>query len=192
MSFIPRSSCSISLVARSLSFYSCATSPRLNLPRSHLPFHHSSPVRFTSSSPSSSLSSSSSGKLEMSDTNQGGDSSKKTYHKKATGEALTTVKNHAKQEDLKLYGSCFWYVPPRPILTLKCTYISKPFRPTSLDLPRAQIHPLPIHRSRPVQKASIAARRQPARPGPRNPPRPNMEHPRIHRHNGVPRRPIPH
>ncbi|KAL1653490.1 hypothetical protein SLS61_004000 [Didymella pomorum] len=38
---------------------------------------------------------------------QGGDSSKKTYHKKATGNALTTVKNHAKEEDLKLYGSCF-------------------------------------------------------------------------------------
>ncbi|KAF2197088.1 hypothetical protein GQ43DRAFT_444542 [Delitschia confertaspora ATCC 74209] len=31
----------------------------------------------------------------------------KTYHKKATGEALTTVKNHSKEEDLILYGSCF-------------------------------------------------------------------------------------
>jgi glutathione S-transferase len=50
----------------------------------------------------------------MTDTNQGGDSSKKSYHKKETGSALTTVKNHAKEEDLKLYGSCFWYV----ILTL--------------------------------------------------------------------------
>ncbi|KAF1841130.1 uncharacterized protein K460DRAFT_371121 [Cucurbitaria berberidis CBS 394.84] len=37
----------------------------------------------------------------------GGDSSKKTYHKKATGNALTTVKNHSKDDDLKLYGSCF-------------------------------------------------------------------------------------
>ncbi|KAL8800053.1 MAG: hypothetical protein Q9182_005453 [Xanthomendoza sp. 2 TL-2023] len=31
----------------------------------------------------------------------------KTYHKKATGEALATVKKHAKDHDLKLYGSCF-------------------------------------------------------------------------------------
>ncbi|CAO2650718.1 Nn.00g020100.m01.CDS01 [Neocucurbitaria sp. VM-36] len=38
---------------------------------------------------------------------QGGDPSKKTYHKKATGNALTTVKNHSKDDDLKLYGSCF-------------------------------------------------------------------------------------
>ncbi|KAF1974993.1 hypothetical protein BU23DRAFT_552831 [Bimuria novae-zelandiae CBS 107.79] len=38
---------------------------------------------------------------------QGGDSTKKTYHKKATGNALVTVKSHAKDEDLKLYGSCF-------------------------------------------------------------------------------------
>lgn len=43
----------------------------------------------------------------MTDTNQGGDSSKKTYHKKATGNALTTVKNHSKEGDLKLYGSAF-------------------------------------------------------------------------------------
>lgn len=44
----------------------------------------------------------------MTDTNQGGDASKKTYHKKATGNALTTVKSHSKEDDLKLYGSCFW------------------------------------------------------------------------------------
>ena len=49
-------------------------------------------------------------KQKMTDTNQGGDSSKKTYHKKATGNALITVNKHAKEEDLKLYGSCFWYV----------------------------------------------------------------------------------
>lgn len=59
----------------------------------------------------------------MTDTNQGGDATKKTYHKKATGNALTTVKNHSKEDELKLYGSAFWYVllpllPPRtPILT---------------------------------------------------------------------------
>ncbi|KAL6703196.1 hypothetical protein ACN47E_010125 [Coniothyrium glycines] len=38
---------------------------------------------------------------------QGGDASKKTYHKKATGNALTTVKVHSKEDDLKLYGSAF-------------------------------------------------------------------------------------
>ncbi|KAF2003307.1 hypothetical protein P154DRAFT_429039 [Amniculicola lignicola CBS 123094] len=39
--------------------------------------------------------------------NQGGDTTKKTYHKKATGNALVTVKNHSKDDELKLYGSCF-------------------------------------------------------------------------------------
>lgn len=34
-------------------------------------------------------------------------SDKKTYHKKATGLALTTVKKHSKEHDMKLYGSCF-------------------------------------------------------------------------------------
>ncbi|OCL01324.1 hypothetical protein AOQ84DRAFT_329167 [Glonium stellatum] len=34
-------------------------------------------------------------------------SEKKTYHKKATGNASNTVKKHSKEEDLKLYGSCF-------------------------------------------------------------------------------------
>ena len=32
----------------------------------------------------------------------------KTYHKKATGVALNTVKKHSKDHELKLYGSCFW------------------------------------------------------------------------------------
>lgn len=44
----------------------------------------------------------------MTDANQGGDPTKKTYHKKATGNALITVKSHSKEEELKLYGSCFW------------------------------------------------------------------------------------
>lgn len=35
-------------------------------------------------------------------------SDKKTYHKKATGLALTTAKKHSKDHDMKLYGSCFW------------------------------------------------------------------------------------
>jgi len=43
----------------------------------------------------------------MTDANQGGDATKKTYHKKATGNAWITVKNHAKEKDLKLYGSAF-------------------------------------------------------------------------------------
>ncbi|KAH5337077.1 hypothetical protein HBI50_016600 [Parastagonospora nodorum] len=38
---------------------------------------------------------------------QGGDPTKKTYHKKATGNAWTTVKNHSQENDLKLYGSAF-------------------------------------------------------------------------------------
>ncbi|KAF9740539.1 hypothetical protein PMIN06_001615 [Paraphaeosphaeria minitans] len=38
---------------------------------------------------------------------QGGDPTKKTYYKKATGNALVTVKNRSKEEDLKLFGSCF-------------------------------------------------------------------------------------
>ena len=32
----------------------------------------------------------------------------KTYHKKATGNALATVKKHSKDNVLKLFGSCFW------------------------------------------------------------------------------------
>lgn len=52
---------------------------------------------------------------KMTDRNQGGDASKKTYHKKATGNALTTVKTHSKDNDLKLYGSAFWYVQSRTL-----------------------------------------------------------------------------
>jgi glutathione S-transferase len=36
----------------------------------------------------------------------------KTYHKKATGQAQLTVKKHSKECDLKLFASCFWYLPP--------------------------------------------------------------------------------
>jgi len=43
----------------------------------------------------------------MTDANQNNQSEKKTYHKKATGNASNTVKKHSKEEDLKLYGSCF-------------------------------------------------------------------------------------
>ncbi|KAF2131682.1 hypothetical protein P153DRAFT_365252 [Dothidotthia symphoricarpi CBS 119687] len=38
---------------------------------------------------------------------QGGDASKKTYYKKATGNALTTAETHSEENSLKLYGSCF-------------------------------------------------------------------------------------
>lgn len=35
-------------------------------------------------------------------------SEQKTYHKRATGSALSTVKKRSKDHDLKLIGSCFW------------------------------------------------------------------------------------
>ncbi|TKX27555.1 glutathione transferase-like protein [Elsinoe australis] len=41
------------------------------------------------------------------DPNQGGDPTKKTYNKKATGEALKTAEAHEADNDLKLFGSCF-------------------------------------------------------------------------------------
>ncbi|KAL1306956.1 hypothetical protein AAFC00_005593 [Neodothiora populina] len=41
------------------------------------------------------------------DANQNGDPNKKSYHKKATGDALKTVEAHAQENDLKLFGSCF-------------------------------------------------------------------------------------
>ena len=37
-------------------------------------------------------------------------SEQKTYHKKATGIALGTVKRHSREHELKLFGSCFWSV----------------------------------------------------------------------------------
>ena len=39
-------------------------------------------------------------------------SEQKTYHRKATGPALATVKRHSKDHELKLFGSCFWYATP--------------------------------------------------------------------------------
>lgn len=38
------------------------------------------------------------------------DAEQKQYHKRATGLALATVKKRSKDSELKLYGSCFWYV----------------------------------------------------------------------------------
>jgi glutathione S-transferase len=45
----------------------------------------------------------------MTETNQNGvkEKEKKTYHKKATGDALETVLLHAQDDVLRLYGSCF-------------------------------------------------------------------------------------
>ncbi|KAF2743148.1 glutathione S-transferase [Sporormia fimetaria CBS 119925] len=43
----------------------------------------------------------------MTDASQNGNATKKTYHKKATGDALLTVEQHSKEEDLQIYGSCF-------------------------------------------------------------------------------------
>ncbi len=45
----------------------------------------------------------------------GGASSKaspKSYHKEATGTAMQTVRKHASDHELKLYGSCFWCAVP--------------------------------------------------------------------------------
>lgn len=40
-------------------------------------------------------------------TNGDGQTTQKTYHKRATGQAQATVKRHAREADLKLFGSCF-------------------------------------------------------------------------------------
>lgn len=41
------------------------------------------------------------------DPNQGGDATKKSYHKSPTGAALQTANAHSADHDLQLYGSCF-------------------------------------------------------------------------------------
>ncbi|KAL7276132.1 hypothetical protein RUND412_000895 [Rhizina undulata] len=50
-------------------------------------------------------------KKEMKKAQGGGESdgnkSQKTYHKKASGQAMQTVKRHSKNNELKLFGSCF-------------------------------------------------------------------------------------
>jgi hypothetical protein len=45
---------------------------------------------------------------QFSTANMSDKANQKTYHKKATGAALVTVKKHVKENELKLYGSCFW------------------------------------------------------------------------------------
>jgi hypothetical protein len=45
---------------------------------------------------------------KMADTDENAQKEKKSYHTKATGAALATVKKHSKEHNLKLYGGCFW------------------------------------------------------------------------------------
>lgn len=89
----------------------------------------------------------------------------KTYHKKASGAALVTVKKHSRETDLKLYGSCFWYalfflaIPPLPLppplhsALLNHHVNLQSLRPTRLDSSRSQRHSLSVHRSRSIQEA---------------------------------------
>lgn len=98
----------------------------------------------------------SSSSITMTNTNQGGESSKKSYHKKATGTALATVRDHTMEEDLKLYGSCFWYVSTFEHFFAVPTNISKPFRATRVDLARAQKGTLPVYRNRSLQEAPVS------------------------------------
>ncbi len=65
-------------------------------------FHHSSQQLSTPD-----MSSNGNDQKQDLDPNQGGDSTKKTYHKQPTGEALKTADAHSAEHDLKLYGSCF-------------------------------------------------------------------------------------
>lgn len=52
-------------------------------------------------------------------------SGQKTYHTKATGAASATVKRRTKDHDLKLFGSCFWYLTP--LLPLSLLSVLIPF-----------------------------------------------------------------
>jgi len=138
--------------------------------------------------------------FKMTDANQNGNPQKKTYHKKATGNALITAKAHAKEEEIKLYGSCFWSVSlpssspsthlphlhthPYP---LQSADISQPLRPKNLDIPRTQIPPLPIHRNRPLLQAPLPPIPQPSRPRPNLTTRSRLLNLRIHCHHGVSR-----
>jgi hypothetical protein len=45
----------------------------------------------------------------MAPSNESTAQEKKSYHTKATGQALVTAKRHSREHSLKLYGSCFWY-----------------------------------------------------------------------------------
>lgn len=80
----------------------------------------------------------------MTDGTNGKQSENKTYHEKATGNALKTAENHSQEKVLKLYGGCFWYGdnPRNPLRTL--TWF-KPIRATRLDISGAEEVGLRIH-----------------------------------------------
>lgn len=67
----------------------------------------------------------------MSDTNQNGVKEKKTYHKKATGAALETVKAHSHDDVLKLFGSCFCPFVQRVWISLEAKKI--PYQYVEVD-----------------------------------------------------------
>lgn len=72
-------------------------------------------------------------------------SNQKTYHKKATGEALVTAKKHSKDHELKLYGSCFWYLRSFTLPYYPLTP-GQPFCPACLDIPPIQGSGISVHR----------------------------------------------
>ncbi|GAB7348508.1 hypothetical protein MBLNU459_g6910t2 [Dothideomycetes sp. NU459] len=58
------------------------------------------------------------------DANQNGDAKKKTYHRKATGQALQTVEKHSGEDELKLFGSCFCPFVQRVWISLELKQLS--------------------------------------------------------------------
>lgn len=59
-------------------------------------------------------------------------SEQKSYHKKASGAAIATVKKHSKENELKLFGSCFWWVLLYRALNLVYRLWRQQFRKASL------------------------------------------------------------
>lgn len=55
----------------------------------------------------------------------------KTYHKKATGSALVTVRKHAKDSELKLFGSCFCPFVQRVWIALE--FLNWPYQYIEVD-----------------------------------------------------------
>jgi len=93
--------------------------------------------------------------VTMSDKNKNG---QKTYHKKATGQALTTVKKRSKENELKLFGSCFWWVKQSDVkrsviaiyLILSLIYPLQSLCAASVDCARSKGAELPIYRGRSI------------------------------------------
>jgi glutathione S-transferase len=67
----------------------------------------------------------------MTDANQNGAKEKKTYHKRATGAALETVKQHSQDDVMKLYGSCFCPFVQRVWISLEAKKI--PYQYVEVD-----------------------------------------------------------